>query len=469
MRKSFAAVFACTASLVFGQTVDSFSDDQWDSLATLRVQPQSDTLSLSEAILIALERNYDIRIEEGNVQVATTNNNWGQAGRWPTISLNLDQRNALTDNIKLVNPFQIPGQTTVNSLVPNVNLNWVLFDGFSIFLTKRRLEQLQAETAGNASIVIANTIQSTILAYYIGVLEKERLSEFGKQLKLSRDRYEYTRSKAELGSAVSSDVLLEEGNFLTDSINYINQQLALRNAVRNLNVLLAEPEVDKSYVLTDSLNLTPQLYDYETLRTRMFTENVDVRRQFITQEILKTDIKVARSDRWPRLAFNAGFSETRSSVFFDPGFTSPDGSAINGGNSITDNYFANFTLSFTLFNGGQINRAIKNAAVQADIGSLRVDRLKNSLDRDLSEAYDRYQARTQLFMITQRQKEAALTNLQISQQKFRNGSINSFDFRVVQNNYLSSAILNLQAAYNLIDSKIDLMRITGGLIRDYGN
>ena len=43
--------------------------------------------------------------------------------------------------------------------------------------------------------------------------------------------------KSELGSAVTTDLLLEEGNYLTDSANYISQELAFKNAISNLNYL----------------------------------------------------------------------------------------------------------------------------------------------------------------------------------------------------------------------------------------
>ncbi|MEO9871244.1 TolC family protein [Ekhidna sp.] len=440
-----------------------------------------DQLSLSDAIQTGLQRNYGILIEKGNVEVAQNNNNWGEAGRWPTITLNVNQNNSITDNVKVANPFSLQGQIQSNSVVPAVNLNWTIFDGFRANISKRRLDQLQAETQGNASIVIANTLQSVILGYYLAVLESERLEEFEKQLSLSRDKYDYMKIKSDLGSAVTTEILLEEGNYLTDSINYINQQLAFRNAVRDLNVLLAEDDISKIYLFTDSLNIPDETYTAETLRSRMFTENVDLKKQYITQSILGTATTLSRASQYPSLIVNAGFSENRGrndlsrtsagrsqqdslsrnpNAVFIPNFNDPL-------SSVTDTYFANFTLSFTLFNGGKIKRAIKNAIVNERVGELRVDQLENSLDRDLLSALDRYNIRRQLYGINARREAAAKTNLDLSEEKFKNGSINSFDFRDVQNNYLSSSILKLQATYNLVNSKIELMRLTGGLIREY--
>ncbi|MEP1033217.1 TolC family protein [Ekhidna sp.] len=430
-----------------------------------------ESLSLSDAIQVGLQRNYGIQIEKGNVEVAQNNNNWGEAGRWPTITLNVNQNNNLTDNVKVAFPTATQGQTLSNSLNPAINVNWTIFDGFRVKISKKRLELLQAETEGNASIVVANTLQSIILGYYLAVLEQERLEEFEKQLGLSRDKFQYIKIKSDLGGAVTTDVLLEEGNYLTDSINFINQQLVFRNAIRDLNVVLAEENVTKTYTFTDSLIIPDEQYTYEDLRGQMMTENVDLQKQYITQTLLGQATKLSTADRYPTLSLNASFSESRNSLdlseaifFTGSGFSSGPDTRLN---SVTDNYTAAFSLSYTLFNGGRIKRAIKNAIVNERIGELRVDQLENSLDRDLLTALDRYNIRRQLYAINVRREASSKTNLDLSEEKFKNGSINSFDYRDVQNNYLSSSILKLQATYNLVNSKIELMRLTGGLIREY--
>ncbi|REE02160.1 TolC family protein [Marinoscillum furvescens] len=426
-------------------------------------------LSLSDAITLCLENNFDIRIERQNVNIAENNNNWGQAGLLPTISFGVNQNNNLSDNVKTASPFQLQDITLSNSINPGVTMDWVLFDGFRVITTRRRLDQLEAESAGNASIVITNALQTVILGYYLATLEQERLQVYERQLALSSDRYVYVKTKQELGSSVTSDVLLEEGNYLSDSVNYVNQELVLRSAVRNLNLVMGVRDVDTEYVFTDDLKEDFPSYELGDLQQKMFDGNVDLKKQYISQSILGSDVDLARADRYPTLTMSAGYSHTRSRVDLSrASFPQSDGSSSPGPedplNAITDNYFANFRLSFTLFNGGKINRAIKNSMVREDIGNIRIDQMKTTLDRDLRQAYDRYQVRKQLFDINQRLESSAATNLDITQEKFKGGTINSFDYRVVQNNHLNASIQKLQAIYNLMESKIELMRLTGGLI-----
>jgi outer membrane protein TolC len=436
-------------------------------------------LSLSDAIRIGLERNYDIRIEDKNIETAENNNEWGSVNRLPSITLTASSNNSLrnqeSDNQffggTLFPGFQLNDQRAY-TLQPGATVNWTIFQGNRAIISKRRLEQLEAESYRNADIVVANTLQAIISAYYLAVLEKQRLEEFNKQLALSSDKYDYIKTKQELGSAVTTDVLLEENNYLTDSANYLSQQLALNNAFRNLNVILAEPDMDRKYTLTDSLVVDEVEYSLEELQSAAFSDNVDLERIFLSQAVLELTTRQSRADRFPTLSLSAGYNFNRNTADLtsaeysgpDPNFQTPPEPLV----SKTGTYFANFTLSFTLFDGQRINRAIRNAMVQEDIGNLRVEQLEQSVSKDLLDAYDQYRIRKQLFEINKRKRQAAETNLRNSEEKFRNGSINSFDYRDVQNNYLSAAIQELQSIYNLIDSKITLMRLTGGLINRYG-
>ncbi len=62
---------------------------------------------------------------------------------------------------------------------------------------------------------------------------------------------------------------------------------------------------------------------------------------------------------------------------------------------------------------------------------------------------------------------AAKLNLQISQEKFDAGAINSFNFRDVQNLYLNAAQNRLTAIYNFIDTHTALLRAVGTIVQEY--
>ena len=360
----------------------------------------------------------------------------------------------------------------VNGAVdPSLTFSWVLFDGFKAHINKRRLQELERETQGNAAIVITNTLETILLAYYGAVLEKERLQIFEENLDLSRERYRLAELKLDLGSAATSDLLLDEGNYLTDSANLISQQLRYRNALRTLNLVLAVPNPDQQWTLTDQLALDAVAYDFATLQDKMLSNNNDLRKQYIHQAVLQQEINLARAGRYPTLSLNAStnrsyqnFDLSGATFFTGTGFeTGPEGLFTGEDRSMS----VGLSLTFNLFNGGKINRAIQRTLIDQEIGQVETDKLKATLSKDLAQSHDQYMIRRTLYGINQRKQDAAETNLRISASRFEQGTINTFDYRTVQIAKLQASIDELQSAYDLLESKVAIMRLTGGLLEEY--
>ena len=437
-------------------------------------QEEPDPLSLSDAIQLGLADNFGIRIEQQNVEIADNNTTWGAAGRWPTISLNVSQSNNLRDVQNAANPFQPTGPAISNGFGPGVSVNWVLFGGFRVLANYERLQKLLALSKGNARVVIENAVQGIITQYYLTQLERERLSVLEKVFLLSKDRYEYIGLKSELGSAVTFDVLQEQTNYFSDSSNFVTQEITYINARRNLNILLGQ-EVGQRYALTDSLEVTLNDYAIEDLYDRMIASNSNLRNQYLNLEIIQADTRLAKTELYPQLSLNLNgtYDLSRQDLSQAQFPTNPNG---GGGadrelvtNQTTSNYAAGLTLSYLLFDGGRVRRAIENSYTQQRIGQLQIDELTLTLRNDLAATYDLYNVRQKLLSISEQTVASAELNLRLAEERFRNATINSFDYRAIQINFLNAALNNLQAKYNLIESETELLRLTGGITSEYEN
>ena len=157
-----------------------------------------------------------------------------------------------------------------------------LFDGFFVKLSKQRLEQLESLSNGNSTFIMENAVQAIILGYYEVLLRSEQLLVLIKNKAFSKERYDYVKLRKDLGSAITFDVLQEQNNYLTDSATVLQQEIQLKNSVRNLNLLLNE-NINKTYRLTDILPNETESYRYEDLRDKMISSNTNLRNQFITQ------------------------------------------------------------------------------------------------------------------------------------------------------------------------------------------
>ncbi|MGF1534569.1 MAG: TolC family protein [Bernardetiaceae bacterium] len=434
-------------------------------LAKVSLLAQPEPLSLADAIGKALQENFDIQIEKQRIRRATLDNNWGDAGRFPSLNLDLQQGNTVTN---IDNPAAfLTGDILNNNFQPSLALNWTLFDGWRVRANKARLDALQEETKGNADIVIENTIQELIKGYYLATLEWERLQVQAKLLGYSRDRYAYVQLRKDLGSAVSADLLLEETNFLGDSIAYLNQRLAYQNALRNLNQLMGQTDINAEYLLTDSLKAVPKTFDISDLQTQMLVSNANLYRQYLTQQVAAQNVQLAKAAQYPTIDLTARASQNRNRQDLS-------GAQLISGNSfenpvntaITTSYSGGLGLRFTIFNGGQIKRAIQRAQIEQDLTQVQFDRQQQLLLRDLHNLLDTYNTRRQLLRIARQSEAVAQQNFDISQERFRLGTINSLDLRIIQNNLLNAANAARQAVYNLIATETDLLRLTGGILQE---
>ncbi len=410
-------------------------------------------LSMSDAIEKSLENNYQIKIIDKRVEQAQLMNNWGTVGRYPLVNIGANLNNRFDKADSRVNTGEKDEYST-NTLYPNINLRWTLFNGFGINISKEKLELLETYSEGNAGVIVENTIQSIILAYYKVKLEQEKLGVMSTLKNLSGDRYDYSMQKYDLGSFVTYDLLQAKNAFLNDSSNYLFQQLNVKNAFLNLNLLLGEKSGTR-YDLSDDLYTVTESYELGDLMDKMLSNNKTLQNQYVNQELLKKEVSFQKSNLYPVVSLTSGFDHFN----FRTKYTAQDVSFTN-----SYDFYANISLSFNLFNGGNTRRAIQNAQIDERIGELTIDEMQLQLTNVLANLYDLFSIRKRLYEVSQSNLESAQLNLQLSEEKFKSGVINSFNFRDVQLLYLNVAIQQAESMFNLIDTHTELVRLTGGII-----
>ena len=104
-----------------------------------------EVLTIENAVKIALENNYEIKIASNDLKIHKTNVTSGNAGMLPKATA------SITDNNGIQNLSQTRSDGTVNSLDNaksnslnyGVGLDWTIFDGFKMFAKLDQLKELQ--------------------------------------------------------------------------------------------------------------------------------------------------------------------------------------------------------------------------------------------------------------------------------------------------------------------------------------
>ncbi|MDA3907112.1 MAG: TolC family protein [Bacteroidales bacterium] len=427
------------------------------ALGSIGLKAQTgEPLSLKSAIDIMLEKNFDIQIVEKRLESSKLNIGLGSAGFYPIIDVGAAQNNRY-DNAKAVVTANSRDESVSNSIRPYVQLNWTLFNGFAAHIKKDRYNLIEDLSEGNVALVVENKIQAVVLAYYQSLLNIEKLKSIEKVKKLSSDRFEYMQTKQNIGAAVSYDVLQAQNAFLSDSTTFLLQQLELKKSLLNLNLLMG---VDKTseFELSDNFTVLEADYNFETIEAQMMSSNKTITNQYINQEILKKNTAFSRTALYPNLRLSSGSDYSNSALLYD---------GMTRNTSYSYDFYANFSLSFNLFNGGNTRSAIQDAHIQEEIGQIEIEQMKQSLSNAMVSIFDMYSIRKQLLNVADLSLEKAELNLELSTERFKSGAINSFNFRDIQLVYINAEFNRLEAVYNLLDANTEILRLSGSIISEY--
>lgn len=420
-------------------------------------------LSASDAVFIALQNNYQILIAEKQQDIAVLNNEWSQAGAFPTVDLVIAQNNTIQDNTN--NPFTFtPGIILSQSINPSVNVNYNIFTGFAVKMSKQRLEQLEAQSANNAMTVIESTIQDVLKAYFTVQVQQERLSLFQTILGQSRERKNYYVLKEKYSATTSLELLQFENQYLTDSTNYLTQKISVDNAFRNLKLImnLEDSTGTMEFVLTDKLSTDIQAISYDTSYDEMIANNANLKSQYIGLELQRTGTELQKSFLYPTLSFQMGVQ---------PGWSKLRD--LNDGNlqiqTQTLSYYGNFNLRYALFNNFKNKRAVEVSRIQEDIAELNIESMKDVLGNTLKNLIDLYEIRNQLVSISNQNLDYAKRAYDLAELRFKNGTINSIALMTFQSNYESTMIQHYENLFNRLDTYLEIYKLTGKLGLTYTN
>lgn len=414
---------------------------------SVTVATEQEELSLQGAVERALQNNYGIIISRGDLEVAGINNHWGNAGRYPTIGLDASNNTG----------YELYAGNLSNRTSAGVGLNWTLFDGFRVNITKSRLEDLEELASGRLAVVIESAIEDIVLGYYNVLLQQEFLEVLRTVMNLSDDRYRYELKRQELGGAVTYEVLQAQNVYLSDKASFMSQEVAVRNAVRNLNFMMGE-EPGRRWDFTETFQADTTTYDLDELLARMISGNRSLMNQYTNLLLKEKETALRKSDYYPSVNLGAGM-ETGHTF----SRTAGESSIINR----TLSPYGVVRLSFDIYSAGTRRRAMEVARIGEEIARVETGQMEHALTNELFNLYDYYQVRIALLGVARENLDAASLNLTISEDKYRTGVINSFNYRDVQLIYLNAAVRRLDAIYGLIDSRTKLTRITGGFVQQF--
>ncbi|RYZ26545.1 MAG: TolC family protein, partial [Sphingobacteriales bacterium] len=188
-------------------------------------------LTLEEAVKIALQNNYEIKLAENNTEIAGNNVSLGNAGFLPSADATFNDNNNL-NNIKQT---RADGTVQEQNGVRNTNigygvgLNWTIFNGFGMFARYEQLKELRKRGEADFQFTVLSKISDVTSTYYDLVQQQQQLRAYDTVIAISRQRVETAQVRFEIGKAARLEVLNAQVDFNTDTTNLLRQKQLYNN------------------------------------------------------------------------------------------------------------------------------------------------------------------------------------------------------------------------------------------------
>ncbi len=424
----------------------------WSSLTMAQ-----EKLSKEDAVNIALEHNYDIKVVNNNVKIAENSASIYNSGYLPTLSAsgganykNQDSENEFQDG-RIINQ-----STKSNSFNASTGLNYLLFDGMGRRYNYKKLKELYNLSSIQAQQVIENTVLQLLTAYYeVARLTQNQINQ-KTSLSISKERLKREKYKYQYGQNTQLDMLNSEVDVNNDSINLLNINRELANAKRNLNLILGREirkdfKVDTTVIYAIDLNL-------ENVLASAKERNKILQQAKKNIELSNFDLKINRSGWYPNIGVNGGYGW--NNLHTDSDVANPFALAANTSKGLQ----AGLSLSWNVFDGGKTKTRVQNAKIAIENKEIIKQQIEQELERNVSNAWETYQNSLFVLQAERKNMETNKRNFERSSEQFKLGQIISVEFRVAQVNYLNSVTNYNKAKYLAKIAELNLLQLSGQIL-----
>lgn len=410
-------------------------------------------LTSEDAISIALKYNYDILVARNSATTDSVNNTPGNAGMLPDVTISSTE--SYSTATKLHQKFSdgstlSSSNTQSNSLNANIGLSWTLFDGGKMFVTKRKLSEIQELGEIQFRDRVLQTVYDVILAYYDVVRQKQELASINEVITYNLDRVKISQTSFDAGLSPKTNLLQAKIDLNVYQENAINQQSIILAAKRSLNQLLGR-NTDVQFEVLDSIPISESL-DNRVLSQKLDSSNTSILAYQKQIDVDKLSIKEMNSMLLPKIFFNTGYGLFQSN--------SPDGNPLV---NRTIGPSVGGTVSIPIYQGGNAIRQIKVAKIQLQSDQYNLENVRLKVNQQLQNALTQFENQLNLLKIEKDNAILAKENLEISIQRLRYGQTTSLEVSLAENSFVDSLTRLINFEYNLKVAETKLKQLLARL------
>jgi len=409
-------------------------------------------LTSDDAVGIALKNNYDILVATNYAEIAKINNTSGNAGMLPEVSVNSSgnfSRNNVDQNFSSGESNSY-SNSHANSFNAGVELNWTLFDGGKMFITKNKLNEIQTLGEIEFKDQVLQTAFNVIVAYYEVVREKQQLVSINEVINKNQAIVNILKTSFGAGLTPKTNLLQAQIDLNVYMESAINQVTAIVAAKRILNQLLSR-DANTQFEVIDTIPFD-NLPDKEELTKKLYQSNTSILMGRKQVDIANLGLKEYKTALLPNFHFNAGYNFLKTENSYGTiQMNKAYGPQIGG------------TLSIPIYQAGNAARQIRTARLQLQSSEYNLESTKLQVNSELQNTLTIYESQLQLLEIERSNTELARENLDISIERLRLGQTTTLELHQAQESYVDSQTRLINFEYYLKVAETRLKKLMSGL------
>lgn len=426
-------------------------------LTTTAVKSQ-ELLTVEQAVAAALQNNYDIRLIRNDSVLAALNNSYAYAAFLPTLNAqgvkvfnNNNIRQKLADGSE-----RERNSVKSNNLQTSVNLNWTIFDGFKMFATRDKLQEILSLGEIAVRNQVVNTSSDVIKNYFNIVRQKQQLKAIEEQMQLNETLLQQAEKRLSVGLGAKPAILQARVDLNAQKAARLRQLTLIDQLKLQLNQLMVmAPET--RYEVVDSIPFDNNLMVTDIMaQAEQNSPEILLAKQNI--KIAQLTLKEAKADRWPTLSFNSAYNFNRT----------VNKEVVNNFSTLLNrNAGFNYGVSavIPLFNGFNVRRQIQAAKIDIDYQTTLYEYQRWRTNNAVSIAYKDYELQKQTLALEEENIVLAKENVFIASERLRLGITTFVELREAQQSLELAYNRLIAARYDTKVAETELLRLKGDLVK----
>jgi outer membrane protein len=415
-------------------------------------------LTVEEAVAAAMKNNYDIALLKNDSTLAALNNSYAYAAFLPRLNAttgiifnNNNTKQRLADGTER----KQAGIKSDNKSA-SINLNWTVFDGFKMFATRDKLQEIVKLGELNIKNQVVNTVSEVIKGYYNIVRQKQQLIAIEEQMSLNDERVTQAEKRLSVGIGAKPELLQAKVDLNAQKAARLKQQTLIDQLKEQLNLLMVMAR-DTRYEVADSIPFKNDLIVTEILlAAEKNSPALLVAQQNLN--IAKLTLKERKAERYPTVNINSAFNFSRTENQLVINNFTP---LLNQNRGF--NY--GITAAIPIFNNFNVKRQIQAAQLDISYQSTIYDYQKWRTEIAISNAYKDYELQKKTLQLEQENIVLAKENVYIASERLRLGVTSYLELRETQKSLEDAYNRLIAARYDTKLAETELLRLKGDLVR----